>query len=337
MLVEAKEVIEKFYQNHPHWVVVIRGATATWKTWLSLALSDFFDLEVISSDSRQVFCSMNIGTDKIPGRLATDDISALMLEKWLTYPYLTQERGVPHWLIDIVPPDSNYTAWEWKEDTLKLVPSMIARSKKPFIVWGTWLYIDTIYKNFLMPDSKTDLPFRKSLEKLEFNNPWILHKKLQIIDPQEADRLHPNSTRYIIRALEIYEHTGHPKSFFNQKRKPEWPLLLLWLWRDKASTNRRINKRIKEMLAWWLVAEVQWLLDTWFDHKLQSMQWIGYKQVVDYLTDHHSLDRLEEDLKRSTHRLAKKQRSWFRRYIADAHINEYPGYVYHHVITLEDS
>jgi tRNA dimethylallyltransferase len=69
------------------------------------------------------------------------------------------------------------------------------------------------------------------------------------VDPEEAERLHPNSTRYIIRALEIYEHTGQPKSFFTQKRKPERPLLMLGLWREKESTNRRINKRIKVMLA----------------------------------------------------------------------------------------
>ncbi len=315
--------LDTFYDKHPQWLVVIRWATATGKTGLSLELSQSYDLEVISADSRQFFRGMNIGTDKIPGQSVT----------WGYYE--TTQYQVPHYMIDTLDPTETYTAWQWKEKTTALVHDITARGKHPFIVWGTGLYIDTIYKNFPMPESRKDDAFRAEMEALEAQTPWSLHKKLQLVDPEEALLLHPNSTRYIIRALEIHKHTGKPKSFFTQRRKPERPLLMLGLWREKESTNRRINARIKQMYEDWLIQEVQWLLDQWFDPQLQSMQGIGYKQVVQYLTDHHDMDRLDEELKRATHRLAKKQRSWFRRYIADSMNNAYPDYIYHYVEHLD--
>ena len=92
---------------------------------------------------------------------------------------------------------------------------------------------------------------------------------------------------------------------------------MLWLWRDKESTNQLINARIKEMFRAWLVDEVDWLLKEWYSPSLQSMQGIGYKEVVRYLQWEYNYEKMEELLKRDTHHLAKKQRTWFRRYIAE--------------------
>jgi tRNA dimethylallyltransferase len=96
---------------------------------------------------------------------------------------------------------------------------------------------------------------------------------------------------------------------------------MLGLWREKDDTNRRINKRIHEMFDEWLIDEVRSLLDQWYSPSLQSMQWIWYKEVVDYLQRKINKSKCEELIKRNTHYLAKKQRTWFRRYIADSKNN----------------
>ena len=296
ILEDAKTTISNFKDENPDWVVVIWWATATGKSRLSVELSEFFDMEVISSDSRQIFRKMDIGTDKISKEI---------------------REKIPHHQIDIVDPDQTYTAGEWKDDVDKEVDDILSRWKFPFIVWWTGLYIDTIYKNFSMPECAPDYALRDELEKKEVAEPWYVHRELLKIDPEEAVKLHPNSTRYIIRALEIYYKTWKTKTEWYIQQPVRHPLLMLWLWRDKESTNQLINARIKEMFKAWLVDEVDGLLKEGYSPSLQSMQGIGYKEVVRYLQWEYNYDKMEELLKRDTHHLAKKQRTWFRRNIAE--------------------
>ena len=296
ILEDAKKTINSFKENNPDWVVVIWWATATWKSRLSVELSQFFPMEVISSDSRQIFRKMDIWTDKISSEI---------------------RAKIPHHQIDIVDPDQTYTAWEWKDDSEKIIDDILVRWKFPFIVWWTWLYIDTIYRNYSMPECSPHYDLRAELEKKEKKNPGILHQELMKVDPEEAAKLHPNSIRYIIRALEIFYVTWKTKTEGYIQQPVRHPLLMLWLWRDKETTNQLINARIKEMFKMWLVDEVDALLKEWYSPSLQSMQWIWYKEVVRYLQWEYNYEKMEEYLKRDTHHLAKKQRTWFRRYIAE--------------------
>jgi len=296
IVLRAKDCCNKFLENNEDWTIIIRWATATWKSKLSLLLSDFFDVEMISADSRQIFRWMDIWTDKIP---------------------LQWRERIPHHQIDIVNPDETYTAWQWKFDVENEVEDIIWRKKTPIIVWWTWLYIDTIYKNFQMPECPPNYEYRDELQKKENSEPWYVYKLLQEIDPDEANKLHPNATRYIIRALEIYHETWKTKTELFLHQPVKHPLLMLWLRREKEETNMRINARIKEMLKSWLVDEVQWLLNQWYSSSLQSMQWIGYKEVIWYILWKYDYDSMEEYLRKNTHYLAKKQRTWFRRYIAE--------------------
>ena len=296
ILLEVKDSCQRFLDQFCDWTIIIRWATATWKSKLSLLLLDFFDIEIISADSRQIFRWMDIWTDKVP---------------------LQRREKIPHYQIDIVNPDETYTAWQWKFDAENEVEEIIWHGKTPVIVWWTWLYIDTIYKNFQMPECPPNYEYRDELQKKEDSEPGYLYKLLQQIDPEEANKLHPNATRYIIRALEIYNETGRTKTELFLHQPVRHPLLMLWLWREKEETNMRINARIKEMLKIWLVDEVKWLLDQWYSSSLQSMQWIGYKEVVGYIQWEYDYDTMEEMLKKNTHYLAKKQRTWFRRYIAE--------------------
>ena len=296
ILEDAKRTINSFKENNPDWVVVIWWATATWKSRLSVELSQFFPMEVISSDSRQIFRKMDIWTDKISSEI---------------------RAKIPHHQIDIVDPDQTYTAWEWKDDSEKIIDDILVRWKFPFIVWWTWLYIDTIYRNYSMPECSPHYDLRAELEEKEKKNPGILHQELMKVDPEEAAKLHPNSIRYIIRALEIFYVTWKTKTEGYIQQPVRHPLLMLWLWRDKETTNQLINARIKEMFKMWLVDEVDALLKEWYSPSLQSMQWIWYKEVVRYLQWEYNYEKMEEYLKRDTHHLAKKQRTWFRRYIAE--------------------
>jgi len=293
---EVKDFVEK---TQGQWVVVIWWATATGKTALSLLLAKKFPVEIISADSRQVYRYMDIGTDKVSREI---------------------RQQIPHHQIDIVDPDYFFTAWERKEQVEELIPQILAKWKIPIVVGWTGLYIDMIYKNFPMPKAPPDFEFRKKLYEEEKKSPWILYQRLKKVDPQEAQKIHPHSLRYIVRALEIYHQTGKPKSAFAYEQPVKWPLLMLGLRRQKQDTNRRINKRIMEQIQEGLVDEVKWLLQR-YDPSLQSMQGLGYKEIIGYLQGKYSLDKAIEILKRNTHRYAKRQRTWFRRYIADGKVS----------------
>jgi tRNA dimethylallyltransferase len=199
-------------------------------------LSEFFDVEIISADSRQIFKYMNIGTDKVSAEI---------------------RQKIPHHLIDIVNPDERYTAGQRQNDTKRIVKEILSRGKLPMIVGGTGLYIDTIYKNFTMPSAKPNPKLRAKLYEQEEKEPGFLHKELAKIDPQEAQKIHYKSTRYLVRALEIFHTTGGRKSETFIQQDVDQPILMIGLWRDKEETNKRINTRVKQMLQEGLIDEVK--------------------------------------------------------------------------------
>ena len=125
-----------------------------------------------------------------------------------------------------------------------------------------------------MPECAPDYALRTDLEKKEAENPGFLHEQLKAIDPEEAQKLHPNSTRYLIRALEIFYLTGKTKTEGYIQQPVSHPLLMLGLRRDKESTNQLINQRIKQMFKDGLIEEVEGLLKEGYSPNLQSMQGI---------------------------------------------------------------
>ncbi len=305
---QSKVLIDDFITQNPQGVIIIRWATATGKTALSLEMAKHFPVEIIGADSRQLFRGMDIGTDKISQEI---------------------REKIPHHQVDIINPDEHYTAWQWQNDTEKIIAHIQSRKNIPMIVWGTGLYIDTIYKNFSMPELPPNPTLREELYAKEEARPGYLWNELFRIDPTEANKHHMNSLRYIIRALEIYYTSGKTKTESFTAHPPKWPILMIGLRRTKEETNKKINKRIHEMFDEWLIQEVQGLLDQWYSPDLQSMQGIGYKEVVEYLQRKINKDKCEELIKRNTHYLAKKQRTWFRRYIADAQLNTNPDITFH--------
>jgi tRNA dimethylallyltransferase len=304
----AKSKIENFRSQHPKGIVVIRWTTATGKTKLSLLLSEYFELEIISADSRQIFCQMNIGTDKISSEI---------------------RKNVPHHQIDIINPEQNYSAGQRKKDTESIIEQIQKKWKLPMIVWWTGLYIDSILKNFSLPECPPMPAFREEMFAREEKDPGYLRRELSKIDPKEAAKNNPKSTRYLVRALEIYESLGIPKSLACQEQEVKYPILMLGLRREKDSTNQLIDQRISEMIKNWLVEEVKWLLKKWYSKSLQSMQGIWYKQTIEYLEWITNFEKFQQKLQEASHRLAKRQRTRFRRYLHEAQNSPRKNVEYH--------
>lgn len=301
------EDILSFRKKFSNWVVLIWWATATGKSWLSLLLSKHFDIEIISSDSRQIYKYMDIWTDKVP---------------------IDIRKILPHHQIDIINPDEKYSVAQWQSAVEIIVPQIQNKGRIPVIVWWTWLYIDSIYKNFDMPNIEPDYELRHRMEQEEMKTPWILYKRLQRIDPTSSLKINFNSIRFIIRALEIFEKTGKPKSMLVKQSCAKRPLLMIWLRRDKYDTNEKIDIRIRQMFWNWLIDEVKWLIDKWYHADLPSMSWIWYKEIIWYLNWKYDMQSVEYVLKINTHQFAKRQRTRFRRYIKDMESNPQEKVVY---------
>jgi tRNA dimethylallyltransferase len=305
-------------------IPVIYGPTATWKTALSLELvkqikSDYNkNCEIISADSRQVYKYMDIGTDKISQHIRNE---------------------IPHHLIDIVGPDEMYTAGQRQQDTYNIIEQIFESGNIPIIVWWTGLYIDTILFNYNMGIVEANWEYRRNLEMRNEEWEMTLWNMLYEIDPVEAAKHHPSSTRFIIRALEIYKQTWKRKSELMIKQDVKYPLLMIWLEQDVEIWNNLIDKRLEKMIDDWLIEEVQWLLDKGFSPELNSMKSIDYKQTIERIqnskfriknseltTKNSELTTKNSELRTklfsdymtslqiANHQLSKKQRTRFRKY-----------------------
>ena len=281
-------------------LLVLVGPTAVGKTRLSIELAQAFNCEIISGDSMQVYREMDIGTAKI----TTEEM-----------------KGIPHHLIDIHEPEYPYSVAEFQESCTRLIPEIHARSKLPFIVGGTGLYVESVCYGFQFSDSGSDEAFRE--EQFSYalqHGAQALHDRLREVDPASADRLHANDQRRIVRALEIFHFTGEKWSeqLAVQKKESPYDLLIIGLTMDRQKLYARVEERIDLMIEQGLVDEVKALLERGVARGHISMQGLGYKEIAAYLQGEVSWDAAIEWLKRDTRRFAKRQLSWFR-HMKDIH------------------
>ncbi|MCZ8513092.1 tRNA (adenosine(37)-N6)-dimethylallyltransferase MiaA [Paenibacillus filicis] len=276
-------------------LLVLVGPTAVGKTKLSLKLAQDLQAEIISGDSMQVYRGMDIGTAKAsPEELA----------------------AVPHHMIDIHEPDHPFSVAEFQERCIRLIAEIGARGKLPFIVGGTGLYIESVCYDFQFSEGGMDEAFREEQRLYaETHGAEALHGRLREVDPETAERLHPNDQRRIIRALEIAHLTGERLSdqLKVQKKTTPYELCIVGLTMDRDLLYKRIEDRIDLMIEQGLVDEVRGLLDRGYSTDLVSMQGLGYKEIAAYLTGQGTLEEAILLLKRDTRRFAKRQLSWFRR------------------------
>ena len=277
-------------------VLVLIGPTAIGKTALSIKLAQRFHCEIISVDSMQVYRYMDIGTAK-----------ASAAERHL----------VPHHLIDIVDPDEDYDAARFTKDAARLIQEITARGKLPLLTGGTGLYLKALFDG-IFPEAPSDKEVRNTLkERLDREGAQSLHEELTLCDRISADKIHPNDTQRLLRALEVYHTTVVPWSthLAKQNSTPETKLpvdaLQIGLTCDRKKLYQRINMRCEMMLDEGLEAEVIGLIKKGFSPELKSMGSIGYRHMVGYINNEYSREEMLRLLARDTRRYAKRQYTWF--------------------------
>lgn len=273
------------------WVVL--GPTAVGKTAVGIELALRCNAEIISVDSRQIYREMDIGTAK---------------------PTSEERARVPHHIVDVVSPDESFTASDFQRLADAAIAEIRERGKIPLLVGGAGLYFRALVDGlFEGPPADPEVRARLSAEA-EAEGTLVLHRRLSVLDPEAASRIHPNDRMRLIRALEVYEQTGKPISQLQSQWKrsePRYPFIAFCLRRSREELHRRANARVKTMLALGLVDEVRRLREKYPPH-LKAFQGFGYRELWGYLDGKHSFEKAIELLKRHTHQYAKRQMTWFR-------------------------
>lgn len=277
-------------------LVVIVGPTASGKTELSIELAKRCNGEIISGDSMQVYKQMDIGTAKV----------------------IKEEMdGIPHHMIDILNPDDTFSAYDFKQRAEKCINDIIQRGKTPIVAGGTGLYIQSLLYNYQFEDETVSeekmKEVKSKLNELANLNNNELHEYLNSFDPESADNIHPNNRKRVLRAIEYYLKTKKLLSYRKkvQQFTENYDTLLLGIEMSRDILYQRINKRVDIMLERGLLSEVQQLVDNGYETS-QSMQAIGYKEIVPVIKQELSLDEATEKLKQHSRNYAKRQMTWFK-------------------------
>ncbi|MGH2398618.1 MAG: tRNA (adenosine(37)-N6)-dimethylallyltransferase MiaA [bacterium] len=273
-------------------LLVICGPTAVGKTAASVILAQRIGGEIIAADSRTLYRFMDIGTAK---------------------PTLEQRRAVPHHLLDVADPNDVITLAVYRRWATEAIAAVRGRGRVPMLVGGTGLYIRAVADGFAIPQVPPDATLRASLERHELSAPGSLHARLATVDAVAAARIHPRNTRRVIRALEVFEHTGRPISSLQRRHDDVGPATRIGLTMDRDVLYQRIDARVDEQIGGGLIDEVTALLGRNFARTLPAMQGLGYKEIVEHVGGETSLEEATRRLKRNTRRFAKRQYTWFRR------------------------
>ena len=277
-------------------LIVIVGPTASGKTELSIEVAKKFNGEIISGDSMQVYQGMDIGTAKV----TTEEM-----------------EGIPHYMIDILPPDASFSAYEFKTRAEKYIKDITGRGKVPIIAGGTGLYIQSLLYNYAFEDESISDDKMKQvklkLTELEQLNNNKLHEYLASFDKESAKDIHPNNRKRVLRAIEYYLKT---KKLLSSRKKVQqftenYDTLLIGIEMSRETLYLRINKRVDIMLGHGLFNEVKHLVEQGFEAS-QSMQAIGYKELVPVIKGNISMESAVEKLKQHSRQYAKRQLTWFK-------------------------
>jgi len=273
-------------------LVAIVGPTAVGKSELALHLAQYFPVEIIGADSRQVYRYMDIGTNK---------------------PSPAERASVPHHVIDVIEPDEDFSLAMYHQLAVEALKAIQQKGKLPLLVGGSGLYVWSLVEGWKIPQVPPDQELRLQLEaRAEQESSQSLYQELQDIDPMAAAKINPSNTRRIIRALEIYHTLGQHPSQLQRKEAPGFPILLIGLTRERSELYRKIDWRVDKMIQMGLVEEVEQLLKKGYSLSLPSMSGIGYKQIGQFLRGEMTLPQAIDKIKYETHRLARHQYAWFR-------------------------
>ncbi len=277
-------------------IICVVGPTASGKSDLGIELALRFDGEIINCDSVQVYQGIEIATAKVPP---------------------AERRGVPHHLLDFVPPAVNYTAGAWAAAAAEKIEEIEARGRLALLVGGTGFYLRALRQPFF-PSPPTDALLRARLTRIrERRGPERLHRILLRLDPAAAARLHPRDWSRVQRALEVRLQTGAPLSA-QQPARPAPPTLAARLCVFALSPPRdalyaRINERAERHFEAGLIEEVRELLDAGVPAASSALGAHGYRRAVESLRGERTRTSAVEQTKLDVRHYAKRQLTWFRR------------------------
>ena len=276
-------------------LVAIVGPTAIGKSRIGIEIAKVLQTEILTADSCQVYKGMDIGTDK---------------------PTISERQGIPHRLIDLVSPDQSFNVGEFRRHALKEIARLHDQGRPPLIIGGTGLYIRALLRG-LCPGPPANWAIRQALsQEATARGTSFLHEKLQKVDPDLAQRLHPNDQPKVLRALEVYQTLGIPLSKVQQQhqfQESPHPFLLIGLTMERQDLYRRIDTRVEKEIEKGLIEETQQLLQQGYSRNLGSMKGLGYRQFSGYLEGEYSYEEAVRLLKRDTRHFAKRQMTWFRK------------------------
>jgi len=275
--------------------ILILGTTAAGKGTLAFELARTLAGEIISVDSMKVYRRMDIGTNKPDPR---------------------RRAQIPHHIIDIVEPSDSFSVDRFLELAESAIKNILDRQKTAIAVGGTAMYIKALLCGLFDGPGADDSIRQRLKADAEQMGLAELHKRLAAVDPTAANRIHPNDEKRIIRALEVYQLTGSPiSSLQNQwsdSESADW--FIIGLRHEKTVESLQINARVKDMIQKGLVDEVRALLAEEKPLSRQARTAIGYAEIIDHLQGTITLADAVEKIKINTRRLAKAQRTWFKRF-----------------------
>ncbi len=277
------------------------GPTASGKTALAVQLAQALNGEIISVDSALVFKGMDIGTAK---------------------PTLEERGGIPHHLIDILDASESFSTGQFRTQALALMADITQRGKLPILVGGTMLYFNALTQGLAeLPPANAEIRARLDIE-LERDGKLALHNRLAQIDPQAANRIHPNDPQRVQRALEVFELTGKAMSDFfadNGQSLPYDIQKFVIAPEDRKVLHEIIALRFHKMLEQGFLAEVEKLyLRGDLNDKMPAIRAVGYREAWSYFQGEYDLQTMTEKAIIATRQLAKRQFTWLRRE-TDAH------------------
>ena len=279
-------------------IIFIVGPTGSGKTELSIALAKELDAEIISADSRQVYKYLNIGTSKASQK---------------------QLSEIKHHFVNVLEPDEFFSAGKFGNLAREIIDKNVKKNKTTIICGGSGFYIQAIL-GMIFDNSTTDKQVRKKIyeqgKKIGWQNLW---ENLKKNDPEYAKKISENDTKRIARFFEIFEITGrYPTEHFKEQKKHfAHNYLMIGLKCPRNILYEKINNRVDKMIENGLVDEMKNILKMGFNEKLNSINTVGYKEIIKYLNKEWSLEKAIIEIKKNTRHYAKRQLTWFRKYSPD--------------------
>ncbi len=289
-------------------LIIIEGPTASGKSEFAFELAQVLESEIVSADSRQIYRYMNIGTAK---------------------PSKHEISTVPHHLINIIDPDEEYSAGRYVNDASTIISQIHQKKnsasvknktaleqKVPIIAGGTGFYVQAVLEG-LFEEPKVNETIREELELFENDKgSEYLYNILLKVDSESAQKIHPNDSYRLKRALEVWIATGKGiSSHWKEQKRNESiynPFRIL-ITEDRATLYNRINIRLEKMIEMGLIEEIQGLLNRGFKETDPGLSSVGYKEFIPYITKSASFFQCLEEAKKNSRKYAKRQLTWYRK------------------------